>query len=136
RAKSRALETAEETIRRHRTESERRGRFEGMIGACDAMQDVYRMIDLIVPTDLPVMVLGETGTGKELAARLIHSRGPRRAKEFVATNCAGIPETMLESELFGHTRGAFTGADRARAGLFEIAHRGTLFLDEVGDMSP
>jgi DNA-binding NtrC family response regulator len=136
RAKRRALETAEETIRRHRTASERRDRLEGMIGSCDAMQEVYRKLDQVVPTELPVMVLGETGTGKELAARLIHSRGPRREKEFVATNCAGVPESLLESELFGHERGAFTGADRARAGLFEIAHRGTLFLDEVGDMSP
>src|SRR5207247_1771550 len=88
------------------------------------------------PTEMPVIICGETGTGKEIAARLIHSRGPRREREFIATNCAGIAESLLEDELFGHERGAFTGADRPRPGLFELAHQGTLFLDEVGDMSP
>ncbi len=135
-AKTRALEAAEETIRRHHTEDERRQRYEGLVGASDAMQEVYRRLDLIVPTEMPVILLGETGSGKEMAAHLIHSRGPRRKKEFVAANCAGMAETLLESELFGHERGAFTGAERTRPGLFEIAHRGTLFLDEVGDMSP
>ena len=136
RAKARALEAAEETIRRHRTESARRVRYEGLIGASDAMQEVYRKLDIIAPTEMPVIILGETGTGKELVARLLHACGPRSRKEFVALNCAGMPETLLEAELFGHERGAFTGAERTRPGLFEVAHRGTLFLDEVGDMSP
>ena len=136
RAKERALETAEATIRKHRSETERRVRYEELVGASDAMQEVYRKLDLIVTTEMPVVVLGETGTGKEMVARLIHFRGPRRQREFVAANCAGMAETLLESELFGHERGAFTGAERSRPGLFEVADKGTLFLDEVGDMSP
>jgi DNA-binding NtrC family response regulator len=115
--------------------SERRLGYGEMIGASNEMQEVYRKIDLMAPTEMPVLVLGETGTGKELVARLIHARGPRAEREFVAANCAGIAESLLEAELFGHERGAFTGADRARPGLFELAHGGTLFLDEIGDMS-
>jgi transcriptional regulator with GAF, ATPase, and Fis domain len=136
RARSLALEAAEESLRRHRTESERRTGYGDIVGASDAMQEVYRRIDLVAATELPVLIVGETGTGKELVSRLIHARGPRAGREFVATNCAGVAETLLETELFGHERGAFTGADRARPGLFELAHRGTLFLDEIGDMSP
>jgi transcriptional regulator with GAF, ATPase, and Fis domain len=136
RAQSLALEAAEETIRRHRTDAEQRVRLEGLVGASEPMQAVYRKLDLITATEMPVIVLGETGTGKELAARLIHTRGPRQGKEFVALNCAGLPESLLEGELFGHERGAYTGAEKSRPGLLEIAHRGTLFLDEVGDMSP
>ncbi len=136
RAKSQALAAAEATIRRQRGEEERRERYHGLIGASDEMQDLYRKLDLILPTDAPVLILGETGTGKELVARLVHKGGPRSNREFVATNCASMSETLLETELFGHERGAFTGADRPRAGLFEQAHGGTLFLDEVGDMSP
>jgi transcriptional regulator with GAF, ATPase, and Fis domain len=130
----RALETAEEALRRHRSEA--RERYDDLVGASPAMQAVYRSLELIAPSEEPVLVLGETGTGKELVARAIHARGPRREREFVALNCAALPETLLESELFGHVRGAFTGADEARAGLFEVAHRGTLFLDEIGDMGP
>jgi transcriptional regulator with GAF, ATPase, and Fis domain len=133
--KSKALEAAEENLRRHRSQSELRLGYGEMIGSSSAMQDVYRKLDLMTPTELPVLVLGETGTGKELVARLIHARGPRAAREFVAANCAAIAESLLEAELFGHERGAFTGAERARPGLFELAQRGTLFLDEVGDMS-
>lgn len=136
RTRTMALEAAEETIRRQRSEVDLRIRYEGLVGASEAMQEVYKRLDLIAPTEMPVIVLGETGTGKELAARLVHSRGPRRDKEFVAINCAGLPETLLEGELFGHERGAFTGAERTRPGLFEVADHGTLFLDEVGDMSP
>jgi len=135
REKRRALERAEEAIRRHRSESERRVRYHGLIGASAAMQEVYRALDRIVPSELPVLILGETGTGKDVVARLIHDQGPRREREFLAVNCASLPESLAESELFGHERGAFTGADRPRPGLFETAHGGTLLLDEVGDMS-
>jgi len=134
-AQTRALEAAEENLRRHRSASERRAGYGEIVGSSEEMQEVYRKLDLIAPTEMPVLILGETGTGKELAARLVHARGPRAGREFVATNCAGIAESLLESELFGHERGAFTGADRARPGLFELAHGGTLFLDEIGDMS-
>ena len=133
---ARALERAEETIRRHHDESERRTGYEEIVGESAAMQGVYARLDRIIPTTEPVIVQGETGTGKELVARLIHSRGPRASKEFVAVNCAGLAESLLESELFGHERGAFTGADRARAGLLEVADGGTLFLDEIADMPP
>ncbi len=133
-AKARALETAAETIRRQRSDIEKRSRYHTLIGGSEPMQEVYRKLDLFAPTELPVLILGETGTGKELVAHLIHSGGPRSKGPFVATNCAGLSESLLEAELFGHERGAFTGADRSRPGLFELAHRGTLFLDEVGDM--
>jgi len=135
RAKSDALEAAEETIRRQRSGAARE-RYFTLIGGSDAMQEVYERLERIRGTEAPVLILGETGTGKELAARLIHSEGPRAGREFVAANCAGMAETLLETELFGHERGAFTGADRPSPGLFEAAHNGTLFLDEVGDMSP
>ncbi len=136
RSVARALETAEATIRRHQLEQVRRTHYDQLVGVSDAMQAVYRALDRIVPTEMPVLILGETGTGKDVAARMIHEKGPRRGGEFVAVNCAAVPESLLESELFGHARGAFTGADRSVPGLFELAHRGTLFLDEVGDMSP
>jgi DNA-binding NtrC family response regulator len=135
RAKAQALEAAEERLRRQRSQDDRRSGYGEIVGASDAMQEVYRKLDLFAPTELPVLILGETGTGKELVARLIHARGPRAKREFIATNCAGIAESLLESELFGHERGAFTGADRSRPGLFELAHGGTLLLDEIGDMS-
>jgi transcriptional regulator with GAF, ATPase, and Fis domain len=136
RAKSHALAAAAATIRRQRGEAERRERYFELVGASDAMQELYRKLDLIVPTEAPVLILGETGTGKELAARIIHKEGPRGSRAFVAANCASMAENLLETELFGHERGAFTGADRPRPGLFEQAHGGTIFLDEVGDMSP
>lgn len=105
-----------------------------MIGRSPAMQAVYRLIARLVPTDLPALILGESGTGKELVARALHDLGPRRASPFVAVNMAAIPRELIESELFGHERGAFTGAATARAGRFEQAEGGTLFLDEIGDM--
>lgn len=107
-----------------------------MIGRSQAMQDVYRTIARVVPTDLTVMVLGESGTGKELVARALHDLGPRRSGPFVAINMAAIPRELIESELFGHERGAFTGATARTSGRFEQAQGGTLFLDEIGDMPP
>jgi transcriptional regulator with PAS, ATPase and Fis domain len=95
---------------------------------------VFDLIDRLAPSDLAVAVLGETGTGKELMARAVHARSPRREGPFIPVNCAAIPESLMESELFGHEKGAFSGADRQRKGAFEEADRGTLFLDEIGEM--
>jgi two-component system, NtrC family, nitrogen regulation response regulator GlnG len=105
-----------------------------LIGRSAAMQDVYRVMARVMPTDLTVMILGESGTGKELVARALHDLGPRRNRPFVAVNMAAIPRELIESELFGHERGAFTGAVSRAVGRFEQAQGGTLFLDEIGDM--
>src|SRR5271165_6021466 len=104
-------------------------------GESSAMQDVRERISRVAPTHSTVLITGETGTGKEVVARAIHRNSPRASKPFIAVNCAAFTETLLESELFGHEKGAFTGADRQRQGLFEAAHEGTLFLDEAGEMS-
>jgi transcriptional regulator with GAF, ATPase, and Fis domain len=108
--------------------------YPAIVGSSPALREALRLVDHGVETSVPVLILGESGTGKELVARAIHALGPRKDRPFVSENCAAIPETLLESALFGHVRGAFTGADRDRAGLFEQAHGGTLFLDEIGDL--
>jgi PAS domain S-box-containing protein len=108
----------------------------GFVGRSRAMLETYRRIRLAADSDVTTLITGESGTGKELAARAIHVLSDRRDAPFVATNCSAIPETLLESELFGHAEGAFTGAVRDRAGVFESADGGTLFLDEIGDVSP
>jgi DNA-binding NtrC family response regulator len=108
---------------------------EEILGECPSIQRVRELIARVATTGSTVLISGETGTGKELVARAIHRNSPRSRRPFIAINCAAVTETLLESELFGHERGAFTGADKARAGLFEAAHEGTLFLDEVAEMS-
>jgi DNA-binding NtrC family response regulator len=112
-----------------------RGRFGRMIGHSASMRAIYRVIEQAAPTPASILVLGESGTGKELVAQTIHQLSPRAPAPFVAINCAAIPETLLESEIFGHEKGSFTGAIDRRAGCFELADRGTLFLDEVAEMA-
>jgi two-component system response regulator HydG len=111
-------------------------RFDGMVGSSAAVATVREVIASVAPTPATVLILGESGTGKELVARAVHEQSPRSAKAFVDVNCAALAETILESELFGHVRGAFTGAVSARRGLFEEASGGTLFLDEIGELTP
>ena len=115
-----------------------RGRhdYKSIVGASDAMAAVFNQVDRIVESDLPVLIQGESGTGKELIAHAVHHNGPRQKKALVTENCAALPDTLLESELFGHVRGAFTGAFQSKRGILEQANGGTLFLDEIGDMSP
>ena len=110
--------------------------FEGIIGSCPKMQAVFQEIRKVAATDVPVLISGESGTGKELVARAIHRLSVRKNAPFVAINCGAIPETLLESELFGHEKGSFTGAHIQREGRVETANRGTLFLDEIGEISP
>jgi two-component system response regulator HydG len=108
--------------------------FEGIKGVSPAMQGIFEIVRRVAPTNISVLIEGPSGTGKELLARAIHNNSRRRDKPFKPVNCAGLTETLLESELFGHVKGAFTGANTDRKGLFEIADKGTLFLDEIGDM--
>src|ERR1041385_7460739 len=118
-----------------RAQLEERYRFEGIIGRSRPMMRLLQLLETIAPTNSTVLITGETGTGKEVVSRAIHHSSPRRTNRFVALNCSAIPETLLEAELFGHVRGAFTGAVGNRQGRLEQAHKGTLFLDEVGTMS-
>ncbi|HEX9106152.1 MAG TPA: sigma 54-interacting transcriptional regulator, partial [Longimicrobiales bacterium] len=110
--------------------------FRGIVARSAAMQRIFRLVELLRDTDATVLITGESGTGKELVARALHASSHRAKGPFVAVNCAAIPSELLESELFGHVRGAFTGAVRDRAGRFELASGGTLFLDEIGDLAP
>ncbi|HVE41454.1 MAG TPA: sigma 54-interacting transcriptional regulator [Planctomycetota bacterium] len=130
-----ALQRSED--RRHLAEetARSRSRFELLVGHSEAMQEVFRRLRLAAQSDVTVLLTGESGTGKELAASAVHSLSGRRAHPFVAVNCSAIPEPLLESELFGHVKGAFTGAVRDKPGLFQVAEGGTLFLDEVAEMS-
>jgi DNA-binding NtrC family response regulator len=118
-----------------RSQLQERYKFEGIIGRSPAMRDLFQLLETVSASPSTILVTGETGTGKEIVARAIHHNSPRRAQRFVALNCGAIPETLLEAELFGHVRGAFTGAIGTRQGRLEQAHKGTLFLDEVGTMS-
>jgi two-component system, NtrC family, response regulator AtoC len=117
-----------------RAQLQERYRFEGIVGRGRAMRDLFQLLETVASTASTILITGETGTGKEIVARAIHHNSPRRMQRFVALNCSAIPETLLEAELFGHVRGAFTGAIGSRQGRLEQAHRGTLFLDEVGTM--
>jgi DNA-binding NtrC family response regulator len=119
-----------------RRELEERHRFDNIIGKCDTMQEIFRLIEKVAPTDSTILIRGQSGTGKELIARAIHQHSLRKDKKFIAVDCGALPETLLESELFGHVKGSFTGAVVAKIGLLEVANGGTFFLDEVGDLSP
>jgi DNA-binding NtrC family response regulator len=119
-----------------RAQLDERYRIEGIVGRSEPMRALFQLLHTVADSPATVLITGETGTGKELAARAIHHAGPRRAHRFVALNCSAIPDTLLEAELFGHVRGAFTGAVGNRQGKLEHANRGTLFLDEIGTMSP
>ncbi len=132
----RALQEAALRAESRVLKQELRGSMAGIVGASPAMREVISLIHRIAAADVPVLVLGETGTGKGLVARALHAASDRVDGPFVSLNCAAVPETLLESELFGHAKGAFTGANTARAGLFMTAQHGTLFLDEIAEMSP
>lgn len=129
------LETVRE-VKALRRQLREHGTFGPLIGSSPEMRKLYQIIEQAAPTSASVLIMGESGTGKELVAQTIHQLSPRAAFPFVAINCAAIPETLLESEIFGHEKGAFTGAADRRAGCFELADHGTLFLDEIGEMTP
>jgi len=121
--------------RRLRDRLETRTRFEEMIGESEPMQRVFNLVQMVADSEVTILVAGESGTGKELVARAIHCQSPRSGGPFVTVNCGALPENLLESELFGYEKGAFTGATGTKAGRFELAHGGTLFLDEIGELS-
>src|SRR5262249_15176573 len=131
----RDLKVEAENLRRQLRERDGEG-LEGLIGASPAMQKVYRVARQVASARATVLITGESGTGKGELARAIHKKGPRAGAPFITLHCAARAESLLESELFGHEKGAFTGADRRRAGRFEQANGGTLFLDEVGEIPP
>lgn len=121
------------TLRQAMTRSVKR---DAIIGRSEKMENVFRLVDRVAPARSTVLITGESGTGKELVAKAIHEASPRADKQFVVVNCSNIPSELLESELFGHTKGAFTGAVTAKKGLFEVADEGSIFLDEIGDLRP
>ena len=123
-------------MRALRRQLQQQGRFGRMIGSSRVMREIYQVIEQAAPTNTSVLVTGESGTGKELVAQTVHQLSPRAKMPYVAVNCAAIPETLLESEIFGHEKGAFTGAMERRQGVFELADRGTIFLDEIAEMTP
>jgi transcriptional regulator with PAS, ATPase and Fis domain len=130
---------AEYSSTRHENELLRRqlrqyGAFGDMVGSSDAMREIYTLVEQVAPSAVSVLVTGESGTGKEMVARTIHKLSPRTNQPFIAINCAAVPETLMESELFGHEKGAFTGAADRRIGCFELANNGTLLLDEIAEM--
>ena len=125
---------ATEEVRKVESHADSSGRLGPLVGTSPQMRDIFHLIERIAPNNVSVLITGESGTGKELAARALHLLSGRRNKPFVAVNCAAIPETLIESEIFGHERGAFTGAQERRAGCFELAEEGTLLLDEIGEM--
>jgi transcriptional regulator with GAF, ATPase, and Fis domain len=129
------LEATRTELELTRDTHEHRYAYDQIAGRSEPMRELLRLVDRVTGSDVPVLVMGESGTGKELIARAIHANGARARQPFVGENCASVPETLLESTLFGHVRGAFTGASSTRAGLFDVADGGTLFLDEIGEMS-
>jgi len=136
RAQGAKLRRTDERLAHAERTLQRRYSYEHIVGQGPAMQKVFHVLDHVIPQESTALITGETGTGKELIARAIHFLGPRKDKPFVPLNCAALPETLLESELFGHAKGAFTGASSQKMGLAQVADGGTLFLDEIGEMSP
>jgi two-component system, NtrC family, response regulator len=130
------LKTLESENVRETAEAEARARFEEILGSTPRMREIFSTVSLVANTDVTVLIQGASGTGKELVARAVHAKSRRKNAPFVPINCGAIPETLLESELFGHEKGAYTGAHVQRKGKLELAHRGTVFLDEIGEMPP